>query len=563
MGEPLTRSTVIEFANSIIGQTEYKEQVEAAKKLRGLHNANKLGIRWYHGFLNHHAKLLTTSGTVIKDVKRRTWVMKENFENMYENVYKTMVEAGVAEELSEEIQHEPGLPRKFRLTRPEFILFVDETGCNTNQLNDGRVGNEQFIVPKVDSECRAPTGVTTDIHFTVLPFISGTGEAVMVALIFKSKQDVSEIPISWKTGIDITCENIEDTAIVMRGGPTCIFQGKTIPCFFGTSPKASITTTLLTEMLKYLDRLGVYNRDVCHPFLFLDGHHSRMMLPFLEYINDPETKWFTCFGVPYATHNWQVNNASRLNGAFKIELTKTKRKYIKHRNVPKFDPTDVVPLINMVFPKSFGNVVNAKKAIKARGWNPLNYYLLAVLPGERKQEPVDLTRPANDENVPPLPPNLNISQGVGNYYVDLIIEEELKNEGRKKRNEEIKSEQKTKQQKVEQLKKFTKVLSAQLASNNHYTLDETVRDMVFERNAAIVATQHIVSACRIFGFSVSLVLRTSQYQRYVRSQRIALHRTSLFFYHPPLASDDTIDDDVLTMTFLNEQYLSFYVSDSR
>jgi hypothetical protein len=127
-------------------------------------------------------------------------------------------------------------------------------------LNDWRVGNKQFIVPKVDSECGAPTSETADIHFTVLPFISGTGEAVMCTIIFKSKQDVSKIPISWKPGIGITCENIEDTANVMQGGPTCIFQGKTIPCFFGTSPKASITTTLLMKMLKYFDRLGVYNR---------------------------------------------------------------------------------------------------------------------------------------------------------------------------------------------------------------------------------------------------------------------------------------------------------------
>jgi hypothetical protein len=121
----------------------------------------------------------------------------------------------------------------------------------------------------------------------------------------------------------------------------------------------------------------------------------------------------------------------------------------------------------------------------------LNYYLLTVLPGERKQELFDLTHPDNDENVPPLPrlPSLNLSQGIGNYYVDLIIEQELKNEGRKKRNEEIKSEQKTKQQKVEQLKKITKVSSTQLASNNLYTLDETVWDMVFERNATIVGAQ--------------------------------------------------------------------------
>jgi hypothetical protein len=113
----------------------------------------------------------------------------------------------------------------------------------------------------------------------------------------------------------------------------------------------------------------------------------------------------------------------------------------------------------MAFPKSFGNVVNAKKAIEARGLNPLHYYLLTVLLGNRKQEIVDLTCSASDENVLPLPPlpNLNLSQGIGNYYVDLIIEEQLKSEGRKKRNEEIKSKQKNKQKKVEHLKKITKV----------------------------------------------------------------------------------------------------------
>ncbi len=207
MGQPLTKKTIIEFANSIISKTEYQDKVEAAKKLRGLEDESKLGVRWYQGFLSHHASLLTTSGTVVRDFKRRTWVTKENFENMYENVYKTMVEAGVAEEVSEDIQHKAGLPSKYRLTRPEYVQFVDETGCNTNQLNDGRVGNERFISPKDDSECGAPIGATTDIHFTVLPFVSGTGEAVMCTIIFKSDKDISEIPVSWKTGIDITVKN--------------------------------------------------------------------------------------------------------------------------------------------------------------------------------------------------------------------------------------------------------------------------------------------------------------------------------------------------------------------
>jgi hypothetical protein len=64
---------------------------------------------------------------------------------------------------------------------------------------------------------------------------------------------------------------------------------------------------------------------------------------------------------------------------------------------------------------------------------------------------------------------------MGSYYLDLLIEEEKKNEGRKKRKEEIKSKQKTKQQKVESLKKLTKVSSAQLAANNHYTLMKCLR----------------------------------------------------------------------------------------
>jgi hypothetical protein len=31
------------------------------------------------------------------------------------------------------------------ITHPEYLLFVDETGCNENQLNDGKVGEELYI----------------------------------------------------------------------------------------------------------------------------------------------------------------------------------------------------------------------------------------------------------------------------------------------------------------------------------------------------------------------------------------------------------------------------------
>jgi hypothetical protein len=71
-GSASNEKTVIEFANSISLKTEYQVKVEAAKMLRGLDGEDKLGVRWYQGFLSCHTSLLTRSGTVIRDCKRST-----------------------------------------------------------------------------------------------------------------------------------------------------------------------------------------------------------------------------------------------------------------------------------------------------------------------------------------------------------------------------------------------------------------------------------------------------------------------------------------------------------
>jgi hypothetical protein len=131
--------------------------------------------------------------------------------------------------------------------------------------------------------------------------------------------------------------------------------------------KLPITSQLLADMLQDIDQIGVYNRTFAHPFLLLDGQHSWMMLPYLKYICDPSHKWYSCFGVPHATHIWQVADASSLNGAYKIELVKAKCQYLEHRNQPKFEPIDIVPLMNMAFGNSFGNQKNVVRAIADRG----------------------------------------------------------------------------------------------------------------------------------------------------------------------------------------------------
>ncbi len=171
---------------------------------------------------------------------------------------------------------------------------------------------------------------------------------------------------------------------------------------------------------------------------------------------------------------------------FKINLTKAKCEYIKKWGAPRFEPTDIVPLVNKSFPQSFGNKKRVVKAVADRGWNPLNYNLLTVLPDAK--DVVDLTSKDTTGSVVAVPA-LNLTRGVGTYYLYMLIEEGKKDEGRQKKFEAIKKEQKTNKQKIENLKKITKVSSAQLAACNHYVLDENVRDLVFARSTAIEAAQ--------------------------------------------------------------------------
>ena len=77
--------------------------------------------------------------------------------------------------------------------------------------------------------------------------------------------------------------------------------------------------------MKHLDRSLELDWSEATPFLLLDGHGSRKMLPFLMHIKDSNHGWVCCISVLYATHVWQVGDASALNGAFKIALAKDKK----------------------------------------------------------------------------------------------------------------------------------------------------------------------------------------------------------------------------------------------
>jgi hypothetical protein len=78
-------------------------------------------------------------------------------------------------------------------------------------------------------------------------------------------------------------ENMRGLDKIFPCGPTCEFNGKTVPCFVGWSSKGSIASALLAAMLKIMDVSECFDRsDGINPFLLLDGYGSRFELPFLN-----------------------------------------------------------------------------------------------------------------------------------------------------------------------------------------------------------------------------------------------------------------------------------------
>jgi hypothetical protein len=61
--------------------------------------------------------------------------------------------------------------------------------------------------------------------------------------------------------------------------PTFEFDGKNVPCVVGGTPKGSITSAVMAEMLKKMGDLELFDRsDGIHLFLLLDRYGSHFEL---------------------------------------------------------------------------------------------------------------------------------------------------------------------------------------------------------------------------------------------------------------------------------------------
>ena len=150
IGKPVMLMQALEIANSLVKNTEKEEEIKEWKwkHLKMKDPQHELGREYWCNFYTRHHDVLTTKKAVRFDQKRAEWCTKENLCQMYEKNYGywSSDEAGnIAVELTEPIWFDKagnevadetlsfGRKTKYKIVKPELLLFVDKVGANTSQ----------------------------------------------------------------------------------------------------------------------------------------------------------------------------------------------------------------------------------------------------------------------------------------------------------------------------------------------------------------------------------------------------------------------------------------------
>ena len=120
---------------------------------------------------------------------------------------------------------------------------------------------------------------TKDKHWTLIGLTALNGDPIMCVLILAG---IRKVPI-YKCVMDVFAEQVGEVtdehyfkqncgkSKKYPGGPTCVFQGVEVPCLVQWSPKGSITSQILVDILATLDHLRVFN-------FFPEGSHSSCLM---------------------------------------------------------------------------------------------------------------------------------------------------------------------------------------------------------------------------------------------------------------------------------------------
>ena len=399
---------------------------------------------WFRGFISRWNDEICYSKSKNTAHYRKEHCTYAAFDLMYEKVYGLLEQGGYATKLPSPLFYNQqgvrcdesdafGLPVNYDFKRPDLVFCADECGTNTNMSND-RLSGGNKRVHRRGTKVLLP-GCTSDTHFTTMGFTSLDGRPVLCVVIIQkqgklnqaerfgfdveaewngdlSKFDEIKAAIDTSSKVNNETQNVRDKSKKRSkkleiptvplslleanmgpghpfpGGPECYFNGRKIPSFVTSSESGGITNEILVEILQHLDKHGVSNRVVGEPppCLIVDGHGSRLSVPFLRYVNNLDEngdvveganhRWNVYIGLPNGTAFWQVADSSYINGRFKLQMRRQKETVRatqqRNREALQIKRHHVVPMIRNCWATCFGDVNGNKKAILERGWNPLN-----------------------------------------------------------------------------------------------------------------------------------------------------------------------------------------------
>ena len=174
---------------------------------------------------------------------------------------------------------------RYLLICPEMVLFGDEVGDNTSQKNDGNIGRQKFIINTNQHPLIQPS--YADSHFTILGFMTTAGQSVCCIVIMACQEVEAKHVLGIQPWAEINGEvttnldkNANGTNKYCPYGPTCVYNGKEMPCYPTSSENGSITSDILAQIMQYLNHHVGFNQTEATSFLLLDGHGSRSGLSF-------------------------------------------------------------------------------------------------------------------------------------------------------------------------------------------------------------------------------------------------------------------------------------------
>ena len=215
----------------------------------------------------------------------------------------------------------------------DLIMCLEKVGANTSQKGDGAVGGEKYMPEK---------GITTKEkfctkckHWTLLGLTNLDGTPVMCIVILAGKEVVPLYAAGINCFTQLERNSSKADFFAKNSGPGKLSRQSSLPLqgsddtmYVPLDTKRKYQRTNFSRDSKNLDVLGVYDeereRGLKH-MLCVDAHGSRLDLSFLEYINNPVTKWAVYIGVPYGTSLWQVSYSTEHNRYYKMVSIQYKR----------------------------------------------------------------------------------------------------------------------------------------------------------------------------------------------------------------------------------------------